>query len=151
VTLPYSPEFKPVSSEEGQTTLAHLAQATGGKERIELSGVWKDLPRRPRLIELAPWLLMLAVVLLLVEVLERHTGLLSARLLPVWQRERGKIREAKPVRLKRPRSDQTVKVSEPASPQVDGEPQQKAEQAEPAAIRDALRQARQQAKERTKR
>jgi Mg-chelatase subunit ChlD len=150
VTLPYSPEFKPSSSEEGQTALARLAQATGGRERLELSGVWKDLPRRPRLIEIAPWLLMLAIVLLLVEVLERHTGLLSARLLPNLQWQRNKHREPKPVRLKRPRGDQSVKVSEPASLQADGE-QQKTEQAEPAAILDALRQARQQARERTKR
>ncbi|MBO0860190.1 MAG: VWA domain-containing protein, partial [Chloracidobacterium sp.] len=71
VALPYSPEFKPVSGEEGQAALARLAQATGGRERVEISGVWKDLSRLPRLIEIAPWLLMLAVVLLLIEVLER--------------------------------------------------------------------------------
>ncbi len=65
VTLPYSPEFKPASSEEGQSALARLAQATGGRERIDLSGVWKDLPRRPRLIGLAPWLLCLSNHLML--------------------------------------------------------------------------------------
>ncbi len=153
VTLPYSPEFKPVSGEEGQTALARLAQATGGKERIELSGVWKDLPRLPRLIELAPWLLMLATVFLLTEVFERHTGLVTSRLLPVLKRERGPVRELQPVKLKRPRTDAAARVGEAVPPQVDAEQQaeSKAEPAEPVAILNALRQAREQAKERTKR
>src|SRR5262245_7222539 len=86
MTLPYSPEYKPVSGEEGESALARIAQATGGKERVDLSGVWKDLPRLPRLIELSPWLLMLAILFLLIEVLERHTGLITARLLPELKR-----------------------------------------------------------------
>ncbi len=151
VTLPYSPEFKPVSSEEGQVALARLAQATGGKERIELSGVWKDLQRQPRLIGLAPWLLMLAILLLLIEVFERYTGLITGWALPAMKRERAPISEPKAVELKRPRTVIAAKASEPIAPQSDEQPaESKAEQAEPAAILDALRQARQQAKERTK-
>jgi hypothetical protein len=148
VALPYSPEFKPASGEEGASALERLAQATAGKERIELSGVWKDLPRQMRLVELAPWLLMLATLLLLIEVLERHTGLLSARLLPVLRRER--TGESKPVAAKQPRP---AKSSEPAPPQSPGETTAPdvAKEPEPAAIMDALRQARRQAKERTKR
>lgn len=151
MTLPYSPEFKLVSGEEGQTALARLAQATGGKERVELSGVWKDLPRLPRLIELAPWLLMLATVLLLIEVLERHTGLISARLLPELKREAERIREARVVRLKRPRADKTTEIVAPATPKIEDACQSvpEAEKAEPAAILDALKQARQKASERT--
>ncbi|MGH9837201.1 MAG: VWA domain-containing protein [Blastocatellia bacterium] len=158
VALPYSPEFKPANSpgggEEGVASLARLAQATAGAERIELSGVWKDLPRRPRLIELAPWLLMLATLLLLIEVLERHTGLVSVQLLPVMRRDREPTLE---VRAMRPRTETTTKASRPVSPQADDEPQPPTptEPAEPAApptaIMDALRQARRQAKERTKR
>ena len=157
MALPYSPEFKPVSGEEGQAALARLAQATGGKERVELSGVWKDLPRLPRLVELAPWLLMLAAALLLFEVLERHTGLVSARLLPELKRGRERIREIGPSKLKWPRKKKPVESIEPAQPQpgADQQTQPEAKQAEPAvapaAILDALRQARQQAKERTKR
>ena len=157
VALPYSPEFKPVSGEEGQAALARLAQATGGKERVELSGVWKDLPRLPRMVELAPWLLMFATVLLLVEVLERHTGLVSARLLPELKRGRERIREAGPSKLKWPRKKKLVESVEPAQSQLgaDRQTQPESEPAEPAvaptAILDALRQARQQAKERTKR
>ncbi|HKQ90310.1 MAG TPA: VWA domain-containing protein [Blastocatellia bacterium] len=157
VALPYSPEFKPVSGEEGLAALARVAQATGGKERVELSGVWKDLPRLPRLIDLSPWLLTLATVLLLVEVLERHTGLISARLLPELKRGHERIREAAPAKLKWPRRKKPVEIAKPApsQPVVERQTQPEAKQHEPAVapaeILDALRQARQQAKERTKR
>lgn len=157
VALPYSPEFKPVSGEEGLAALARLAQATGGKERVELSGVWKDLPRLPRLVDLSPWLLMLATAFLLVEVLERHTGLISARLLPELKLGRERIREAAPAKLKWPRRKKPVEIAKPApsQPAADQQTQPEAQQSEPAvapaAILDALRQARQQAKERTKR
>ena len=157
VALPYSPEFKPVSGEEGQAALARLAQATAGKERVELSGVWKDLPRLPRLVKLSPWLLMLATVLLLIEVFERHTGLISARLLPELNRGRERIRDFKPAKLRWTRRKRPVEVAEtpPSQPVADQQSQAEAKQAEPAAapaaILDALRQARQQAKERTKR
>jgi hypothetical protein len=142
-----------VSGEEGQLALARLAQAPGGTERIELAGVWKDLQRQPRLIGLAPWLLMLAILLLLIEVFERYTGLITGWALPAMKRERGPIREPKAVELKRPRTVTAAKAGEPAPQQADDERQaeEKIEQAEPAAILDALRQARQQAKERTKR
>jgi hypothetical protein len=91
---------------------------------------------------------MLATLLLLIEVLERHTGLLSARLLPALRRERAG--EPKPVTVKQP---WPAKKSEPAPPQSSGAATSPdaAEEPEPAAIIDALRQARQQAKERTKR
>jgi len=157
VALPYSPEFKPVSGEEGQAALARLAQATGGKERVELSGVWKDLPRLPRLVEIAPWLLLLATALLLVEVLERHTGLISARLLPELKRGRERVGGFMPAKLKWARKKKRIEIAKPAPPQpaADQQSRPEATQAEPAvapaAILDALRQARRQAKERTKR
>src|SRR5262245_3292276 len=157
VALPYSPEFKPVSGEEGQAALSRLAQATGGKERVELSGAWKDLPRLPRLVELAPWLLMLATALLLVEVLERHTGLISARLWPELRRGRERIGDFRPAKLKWAQKKKRIEIAKPvpSQPSADRQAQPEEEQAEPAAapaaILDALRQARQQAKERTKR
>lgn len=125
VALPYSPEYKPAGSEEGVSALTHLAQATGGKERLDLPGIWKDLPRKLRLIELAPWLLILAALLFLVEILERRSGLVTARLLP-----------------KKREMEQSVKVERPAA---ETEPAEK--QAE---ILGALQQAHQQAKERIK-
>jgi hypothetical protein len=82
VCLPYSPEYAPgpvgaESGDPGREALERLARATGGGERVELSGVWKELPRRPRVFPLAVWLLTAALVCLLLEVLERRTGLVS--------------------------------------------------------------------------
>lgn len=77
VCLPYSPEFKPVEADTGAVALEQLGRATGGIERSNLGSIWQDLPQRPRMIEMAPWLLSIALLLLLAEVLERRTGLLS--------------------------------------------------------------------------
>ena len=152
VALPYSPEFKPAGGNEGQAALAHLAQTTGGKERIELPGIWKDLPRKPRLIQLTPWLLMLAVLLLLIEVLERQTALITSRGWPLIQRKREIGLETAQKRVKRPQPKAV-----PAQPVIRDEPVQdkseaapKTEQAEPTAILGALRQARRQAQNRTR-
>jgi Mg-chelatase subunit ChlD len=79
VCLPYSPEFQPAEKGRGLATLEHLARASGGKERLELAEVWKELPRHVRFVPLTPWLLSAAVVLLLLEVFERRSGLLSRR------------------------------------------------------------------------
>ena len=79
VCLPYSPEFKPAHTESGLATMERLAKATDGKQRINLGEIWDGLPRQPRLISLQPWLLIAALLLLLLEILERRTGLLSTR------------------------------------------------------------------------
>jgi Mg-chelatase subunit ChlD len=82
VCLPYSPEFAPSAlgggEDRGQAALERLARSTGGVERVDLSGVWRDLPRRTRSFPLAPWLLLTAVVVVLLEVLERRTGLVPS-------------------------------------------------------------------------
>ena len=151
VTLPYSPEFKPVEADEGQTALARLASTTGGKERLDLTGVWKDLPRQPRLIELAPWLLLTAIGLLLIEVLERHTGLVTAQALPLFSK-------LPALKLKRKAKVSQPMISPPTSalanatpPETVEPPKPETQQPEPAQIFDALQQARQKAKERTQR
>ncbi len=77
ICLPYSPEFQPPAPGRGLATLEQLARSTGGMERLELPGMWKELPRHVRLVSLAPWLLLAAVILLLLEVFERRSGLLS--------------------------------------------------------------------------
>ncbi len=150
VTLPYSPEFKPVEVDEGQTALARLANATGGKERLELSGVWKDLPRQPRLIELAPYLLLIAIAVLLIEVLERHTGLVTAHAWPLLQRFRPKQtpKLSKPI-INNPALAPANAIQADAVEKPKNEPETK--QPEPAEIFDALQKARQKAKERTQR
>lgn len=59
--------------------MEQLAKATDGSVRNGLGGIWEDLPQQTRLIELAPWLLIAALPLLLLEILERRFGLLSMR------------------------------------------------------------------------
>ena len=77
VCLPYSPEYEPIATDTGQEALDRLAAVTGGVARATLPDIWKDVPHRPRFISLEPWLLIAAAVVLLLEVLQRRTGLLS--------------------------------------------------------------------------
>jgi Mg-chelatase subunit ChlD len=77
VCLPYSPEFAPDQPGRGAATLAQIATTTGGREREEIPKIWGDLPVKSRFVELAPWLLVSATILFLVEVLERRTGWVS--------------------------------------------------------------------------
>lgn len=72
--LPYSSEFEPVSQETGTSTLAQLALATGGFERADVTTIWQDLPATRVYWPLRPWLLSLALLTLLLEILERRTG-----------------------------------------------------------------------------
>lgn len=91
VCLPYSPEFAPDQPGRGAAALAQLAAATGGRERIQLPGIWAELPVQKRFVELTPWLLLSAVLVFLVEVLERRTGLVLAGA----QRLTGKLARAR--------------------------------------------------------
>lgn len=91
VCLPYSPEYAPDSvgigaDEYGRSTLDRLARATGGSERIELSTVWADLPRRPRSLPLATWLLLVAAICVVLEVLERRTSFVTQGGGLIWER-----------------------------------------------------------------
>ncbi len=84
ICLPYSAEYAPQADGEGKRNLERLAKVTGGVERIQLDGLWNDLPRKPRTVSLAPWLLIAALCLLLLEILQRRTGLLSFRRKPAF-------------------------------------------------------------------
>jgi hypothetical protein len=75
--LPYSPEFAPDQPGRGAATLAQIATTTGGRERVEIPKIWSELPVKSRYVELAPWLLVAAAILFLLEVLERRTGWVS--------------------------------------------------------------------------
>ncbi len=94
VCLPYSPEYEPPSTRVslegknadaktlakwGPPALDHIAGLTGGRERIDLANLWKEMPRYPRLIPFASWLFIAACVVFLLEVFERLTGVLSTR------------------------------------------------------------------------
>jgi len=74
VCLPYSPEFVPDQPGRGAAALAQIAVTTGGKERIEIPQIWSELPVKRRYVELSPWLLVAAILLFLLEILERRTG-----------------------------------------------------------------------------
>ncbi len=78
VCLPYSPEFRPAGPGKGRDALKYLASATNGVERIELPGMWKDIPKVPRYFDISPWLLYVAICLLVAEIFQRRTGWLSA-------------------------------------------------------------------------
>lgn len=84
VRLPYAPEYAPAEPAAGQLALERLARTTGGRRRLDVADVWRDFERRPRTVEMGPWLAGLAALLLLVEVLERRTALLSGRWAAGW-------------------------------------------------------------------
>ena len=147
VCLPYSPEFKPAQNESGMATLEQLAKFTNGRQRINLGEIWDDLPRVPRLISLQPWLLITALLLLLLEILERRTGLLSmghgrrfaAAVSQRLQREEREVTQASAAHLE----EETV----PPTPEKPEPPLTSAGQED--RMRDALSQARKRASGRT--
>jgi len=125
VCLPYSLEFRPDESSEGRAALEHLAQASGGKERVNVTEIWKDLPKKPRYVDIAPWLLMAALLLLLVEVFQRRTGLLS-----IW-RDRMAAEPAPPEPAPSAKRRERVKVKPAVAPQPTSAPQPAAEPPQP--------------------
>ncbi|HTU16974.1 MAG TPA: VWA domain-containing protein [Gemmataceae bacterium] len=145
VCLPYSPEFQPAEKGRGLAALEHLARASGGKERLDLAGVWKELPRHVRLVSLAPWLLLAAVMLLLLEVFERRSGLFSRRGRRTGETIRQPRERTRWFSGKRPRSAPSL-----ASPPSDSPPPRRDEVRETArdesAMLDALRQARERSR-----
>jgi hypothetical protein len=146
--LPYSPEFKPAEPGQGQKVLARLSRMTGGEQRTNLAGIWGEIPSRPRYVNLAPWLAVAAILLLLVEVLERRTGLLSAARLGRF-RLRRKDEKAAPAAAPRPK--RRKKGEKPAAVvATTPEPEKPAAEA-PTGLGDVLDKARRRAKERTDR
>jgi hypothetical protein len=82
VCLPYPPEYQPSLSINGTAgkgleTLRQLASATGGVERTDISGIWKDIPKVPRYYPLSTLLLYTAVICFVLEIFQRRTGYLS--------------------------------------------------------------------------
>ena len=147
VCMPYSPEFRPAQTDRGLVTLERLGRATGGKERIDLAGIWQDLPRQVRLMPVGRWLLLLAVLCLLLEVFERRTLVLSGLFRRLPRRATVGAETAAP----RP----AVAVKRPSVPPTPAKPVPAVQPAAPAAVAkkedgadmlDALRKARQKAR-----
>jgi hypothetical protein len=156
VCLPYSPEWVPRKPGQGAAALDRLAKATGGSQRLDLSDIWRELPRKLRYVPMAPTLLLISIALLLLEVFERRTGLLqivgksfARRLLArsprgIETRSAVPDRRAQPARSvpasappasERPRPDKPTVAKKVANEDMD----------------DALGQARQRARRRTER
>ena len=174
VCLPYSPEYLPQRRREDVGTLEQVARSTGGCERLNLGEVWKDVPKRPRLVPLAPYLLLAAVTAFLLEVVQRRTGFLSirwrlpGRLRPkaaepasggisaLFKRRTGPARVAKEPSAQGPaHTDRWPKFAEQPPPD-DDKPANHSEtgvqpQAGESSMLDALRRAQQRARNRTER
>jgi len=82
VRLAYAAEFAPESAGSGTVLLRDIARRSGGRERLDVSGIWDELPPSVRAMRLAPWLFLAAAMALLVEVAERRLRLVSALPLP---------------------------------------------------------------------
>jgi Mg-chelatase subunit ChlD len=149
VCLPYSPEYRPDVNGRGVESLEKLARATGGKERVDVSTVWQDMPHLPRSISLSRWLLSTVLVLLLLEVLERRTGLLRA---PRWLRLRRAVAEGTTER-RAPRPKAAPVATQPTTApapvaQVEEQPKPVEKPAEQPGLVEAMRKARQQLRRR---
>ncbi|WP_426754952.1 VWA domain-containing protein [Myxococcus sp. Y35] len=72
VTLPYAPEFEPGSAKEGQALLQAIAAVGGGVERLSMTGLFMEAPESLGRVALAPWLVALALAVLLAEVAVRR-------------------------------------------------------------------------------
>lgn len=136
--LPYSAEFRPDASGRGPATLARLSRLSGGVERLDLGGIWGDLPAAPRERPLRPWLLLAAALLVLAEVVERRTGILSG-LRRVRPPGRAPVPEGG-LESSTPKSSPRRPDPAPAPPEASAPPA--------AGVLDALDQARRRARDR---
>ena len=94
VTLPYSPEYVPrVDLPSGKEILAEMAELSGGKQRTDVLEILADPPRT---VSLLPWLFMLGIGLLIVEI--------AGRRLSLWQRVREAVTSPREVRKSRKRT-----------------------------------------------
>ncbi len=161
VCLPYSPEYTPPAAGAGPSLLEKLARATGGAQRVDLAGVWNDLPQMPRLTPLAPYLLLAAAALLLLEVLQRRTGMLSLRAGPIAAAARAVLTPARKLAALPRRRRRAARAKGEAIAAPEGAPPEQAEPAAPTkpaeqpakqapGVLDAISQARARAKQRTK-
>ena len=74
LSLPYSPEYLPRTNQDGEETLGALARATGGGALSHTDDIFLEMQTHPSgaVLDLSPWLALLILVLLLVEIAERR-------------------------------------------------------------------------------
>ncbi|UDQ99064.1 VWA domain-containing protein [Lentisphaerota bacterium WC36G] len=75
-TLPFSPEFSMKNNSNSAQNIKKLAKMTGGIERVSLDSIWDDLPSKIQVRSIRSYLITLAIILFLLEILERRTGVL---------------------------------------------------------------------------
>ncbi len=129
---PVPPELVPAPPAVGRRELERLARATGGRQRLDAAAVWDAFPRQRRTVEIAPWLLLLAVVSLLLEVADHRLGgrwLARRASLPVaqragwprwWRRRAGGRAPTAPAVTRRSRRVGGARAAGAASPPEEG-------------------------------
>jgi len=155
VCLVYSPEYQPADPTRSQKTLASLAKMTGGTERVDVAGIWQDLPIRPHRFLLSPWLLFIAIAVLLLEVLERRTGWIGAMVparqsAPAHQIAMNKSSEEHPATKQQRSPKPTAQSTQQSAARLTAH-KQPIDPKEAGGVTSALAQAKQRAQDRTKR
>ncbi len=147
--LPYSPEYQPLQDDRGIRSLRELAQATRATERINLAGIWRDLPSKPRMVNIGPWLLLAAMAVMLLEIVQRRTGILAwpslAMLKKQKQQSEDEAEASQPAPAKKREKVKASAGETPAEPQT---PQQ--EPPRQNSVLDAMKKARHKARRRTR-
>jgi len=146
---PYSPEFRPPQEGRGFETLRKLAKITGGTERGDISTIWQSLPAQKHMIEISHWLYLLAILTLLIDVLQRRTGIISTLNKPTIPKLTINLKKSPKPTQKKPTKHKTESQN---LENIHKAPHQstKAPEKEPNTI-SAMQKARQRARHRTKR
>ena len=85
VTLPYSPEFAPRQGlPSGRELLSDIAKLSNGRERTDILSVLADPPRSMQTRSLLPWLFMLSLAVLMLEIAGRRLSWWET--FPWWRR-----------------------------------------------------------------
>ncbi|WP_176013568.1 VWA domain-containing protein [Victivallis sp. Marseille-Q1083] len=106
VILPYSPEYRPLDKADFKASLESLCRLTGGIERLDLDRIWDDLPSRGRVRSWRSWLLAAAILVLLLEVLERRLGVFGM-LHHWWKRSKAAVTPKTPAPRRDPEQSGT--------------------------------------------
>ena len=130
LSLPYSPEFAPRPGlPSGKEMLAELASLTGGKARTDVLEVFQNSPRSPKKVSLVPYLLIIVLLLLVIEIAGRRLSLwdyFTSNRLATEQDDQSiqfsTVRKTKPVR-KRKKSGWRKSKKETTTPLVTAQKQ----------------------------
>lgn len=152
VTLPWAPEFEPAPVKEGKALLTSVAHAGNGVERLAIVGLFREAMESEAAVPLAPWLISLAVLVLLGEVFVRRffSGPRTARRKPVVVKVVASAPVTSVPSAPRPQPTASPGVATPApaaeAPPPEAPPEPPPEKKD---MRSALAQARDRAKKRT--